>query len=85
MSLEEIARSAGVGIGTLYRNFPRGKEQLVSDALVEPILALRDKLQSLRAEENALHTHANQLRSQQATIAGLLAERISTRLPGRTP
>lgn len=35
VSLEEIARSAGVGIGTLYRNFPRGKEQLVSEALVE--------------------------------------------------
>jgi AcrR family transcriptional regulator len=34
VSLEEIARAAGVGIGTLYRNFPRGKEQLVSQALV---------------------------------------------------
>jgi AcrR family transcriptional regulator len=34
VSLEEIARAAGVGIGTLYRNFPRGKEQLVSEALV---------------------------------------------------
>ena len=37
VSLEEIARSAGVGIGTLYRNFPRGKEQLVSEALVEQV------------------------------------------------
>jgi AcrR family transcriptional regulator len=35
VSLEEIAKSAGVGIGTLYRNFPRGKEQLVSEALVQ--------------------------------------------------
>ena len=35
VSLEEIARSAGVGIGTLYRNFPRGKEELVCEALVE--------------------------------------------------
>lgn len=34
VSLEEIARCAGVGIGTLYRNFPRGKEQLVAEALV---------------------------------------------------
>ncbi len=37
VSLEAIARSAGVGIGTLYRNFPRGKEQLVSEALVEQV------------------------------------------------
>jgi AcrR family transcriptional regulator len=37
VSLEEIARSAGVGIGTLYRNFPRGKEQLVAEALVEQV------------------------------------------------
>src|ERR1039458_2402003 len=37
VSLEEIARSARVGIGTLYRNFPRGKEQLVSEALVEQV------------------------------------------------
>jgi AcrR family transcriptional regulator len=37
VSLEEIARSAGLGIGTLYRHFPRGKEQLVSEALVEQV------------------------------------------------
>jgi AcrR family transcriptional regulator len=33
VSLEEVARQAGVGIGTLYRHFPRGKEQLVAEAL----------------------------------------------------
>src|SRR5437764_7171008 len=33
VSLEEVARRAGVGIGTLYRHFPRGKEQLVAEAL----------------------------------------------------
>lgn len=33
-SLEEIARRAEVGIGTLYRHFPRGREQLVAEALV---------------------------------------------------
>jgi len=37
VSLEEIARRAGVGIATLYRNFPRGKEQLVSEALVDQV------------------------------------------------
>jgi len=37
VSLEEIARLAGVGIGTLYRHFPRAKEQLVSEALVDQV------------------------------------------------
>lgn len=36
-SLEEIARRAGVGIGTLYRHFPRGREQLVAEALVDQV------------------------------------------------
>jgi AcrR family transcriptional regulator len=35
--LEEIARRAGVGIGTLYRHFPRGREQLVAEALVDQV------------------------------------------------
>ncbi|MHB1989138.1 MAG: TetR/AcrR family transcriptional regulator [Acidimicrobiales bacterium] len=34
--LEEIARRAGVGIGTLYRRFPR-RESLVAAALIEKI------------------------------------------------
>lgn len=33
--LETVARSAGVGIATLYRHFPRGKEQLIVEALVD--------------------------------------------------
>jgi AcrR family transcriptional regulator len=36
-SLEEIARRAGVGIGTLYRHFPRGREQLFAEALVDQV------------------------------------------------
>ena len=36
-SLEEIARRAEVGIGTLYRHFPRGREQLVAEALIEQV------------------------------------------------
>jgi len=40
-SLEEIARSAGVGIGTLYRHFP------TRDALLEAVF--RDRIESLTA------------------------------------
>jgi AcrR family transcriptional regulator len=40
-SLEEIARSAGVGIGTLYRHFP------TRDALLEAVF--RDRIESISA------------------------------------
>lgn len=41
-SLEEVARRAGVGIGTLYRHFP------VREALLEALL--HERFESLRAE-----------------------------------
>ena len=37
--LEEIARRAGVGIGTLYRNFPT-REALIESVYVEQVLAV---------------------------------------------
>ena len=49
VSLEEIARSAGVGIGTLYRNFPRGKEQLVSEALIGQVSRYVEAAERARA------------------------------------
>jgi AcrR family transcriptional regulator len=45
-SLEEIARAAGVGIGTLYRHFP------TRDALVEQVY--RDALDRLSADADRL-------------------------------
>ncbi|MFL5841914.1 MAG: TetR/AcrR family transcriptional regulator [Thermoleophilaceae bacterium] len=39
VKVEEIARRAGVGVGTLYRRFP-GKEQLVSAILEERVAEL---------------------------------------------
>jgi AcrR family transcriptional regulator len=45
-SLEEIARRAGVGIGTLYRHFP------TRDALLEALL--RDRFDTLAARARAL-------------------------------
>jgi AcrR family transcriptional regulator len=44
--LEEIARRAGVGIGTLYRHFP------TREALLETLL--RDSFEALRAEADRL-------------------------------
>jgi AcrR family transcriptional regulator len=45
-SLEEIARQAGVGIGTLYRRFPR-REDLIAAVLAERYLKLAEFAQTL--------------------------------------
>ena len=45
-SLEEIARQAGVGIGTLYRRFPR-REDLIAAVLAERYLKLTECAQVL--------------------------------------
>jgi len=47
--LEEIARRAGVGIGTLYRRFP-SREQLISAALIDKITAYADAAEQALAE-----------------------------------
>jgi AcrR family transcriptional regulator len=47
--LEEIARRAGVGIGTLYRRFP-SREQLISAALIDKITAYADAAERALAE-----------------------------------
>jgi AcrR family transcriptional regulator len=47
--LEEIARRAGVGIGTLYRRFPC-REQLVSAALIGKITIYADAAEQALAE-----------------------------------
>jgi AcrR family transcriptional regulator len=40
-SLEDIARRAGVGVGTLYRNFPT-REALIEAVYVDEVVALQD-------------------------------------------
>ena len=50
-SLEEIARRAGVGIGTLYRHFP------TRQALLEAVF--RDEFEAMRAEGDALLASAS--------------------------
>src|SRR5713226_8945397 len=47
-ALEEIARRAGVGIGTLYRHYPN------RDALVEAVF--RDRVEAAKARADALMT-----------------------------
>src|SRR5438067_2370466 len=62
-SLEDIARRAGVGIGTLYRHFP------TRDALLETLLRARFDGQAERARE--LLTHPEPLNALQTWLAGL--------------
>jgi AcrR family transcriptional regulator len=84
-SLEEIARGAGVGIGTLYRHFP------TRDDLVEAVFHVRiDELQAL-AEEllasdvpgEALAVWLHAQLEQAATCRGLAAEAMLTMLADR--
>ena len=81
-SLEEIARGAGVGIGTLYRHFP------TRDDLVEAVFRDRvDELEALAAELLTSDTPGEALAiwlhaqlEQAATCRGLAAEAMLTML-----
>lgn len=72
-SLEEIARRAGVGIGTLYRHFP------TREALLVALLGERFEAQARAAEElledrdplDALRTFARSLLDAATTFRGL--------------
>ncbi len=64
-SLEDIARNAGVGIGTLYRHFP------TREALIESVLRDRFDTQAVRARE--LLTSDEPLAALRTWLAGLAA------------
>jgi AcrR family transcriptional regulator len=75
-SMEEIARAAGVGIGTLYRHFPT-REALVEAVFrdgVEQLQALADELLTSDAPGEALATWLRAQLVQAATCRGLAAE-----------
>jgi AcrR family transcriptional regulator len=75
-SMEEIARAAGVGIGTLYRHFPT-REALVEAVFrdgVEQLQALADELLASDAPGEALATWLRAQLAQAATCRGLAAE-----------
>jgi AcrR family transcriptional regulator len=54
--MEEIARQAGVGVGTLYRRFP-DRESLISAVARDSFLRVRDEVRAVAAQEpGAWHT-----------------------------
>src|SRR3984893_247972 len=74
-SLEDIARRAGVGIGTLYRHFPT-RHGLVEAAFQDRFDALRAEAQYLRGSPSpadALATWLNALLVQADAFRGLAA------------
>ena len=77
-SLEEIARRAGVGIGTLYRNFPN-RQTLLEAVYVNELQALcrtADELRDLPAWEalvSWLHRFVSYLSTKQALAQEMLS------------
>jgi len=71
-SLEAVAKAAGVGIGTLYRNFPTREAlfQAVYRHEVEQLIALAEELEGDRVE--AVRAWAHALIGLVATKRGLL-------------
>jgi AcrR family transcriptional regulator len=61
-SLEEIARRAGVGIGTLYRHFPT-RQALLEAVYRDQVEALRAKADELRESDSPDDALANWLRA----------------------
>jgi AcrR family transcriptional regulator len=84
-SLEEIARGAGVGIGTLYRHFPT-RDDLVEAVFhdrVAELEALAEELLASDAPGEALATWLHAQLDQAATCRGLAAEAMLTMLAHR--
>lgn len=61
--LEDIARDAGVGIGTLYRHFPT-RQDLLEEAFLEETLELRDRAETLMDSPTAIIALVDWLRIQ---------------------
>ena len=73
--MEEIARRAGVGVGTVYRHFPT-KEALLGELLAEKWRALRDTVQhSLDNEPDPWEAYAGALKRNAEIMAGDAAVR----------
>jgi AcrR family transcriptional regulator len=43
LQMEEVAERAGIGMGTLYRNFP-SREEMIAEIVLEQVAASRDDL-----------------------------------------
>jgi AcrR family transcriptional regulator len=73
VTLESIARDAGVGIGTLYRHFP-SREALVDAAYRSELARLCDSVPALLAEmpgDKAMRTWMNQFIEYMTTKRGM--------------
>ncbi len=84
-SLEEIARGAGVGIGTLYRHFPT-RDDLVAAVFhdrIDELEALAEELLTSDTPGEALATWLHAQLEQAATCRGLAAEAMLTMLAHR--
>jgi AcrR family transcriptional regulator len=81
-SLEEIARGAGVGIGTLYRHFPTRCDlvEAVFRDRVDELQAVAESLLTSAAPGAALETWLRAQLDQAATCRGLAAEAMLTML-----
>jgi AcrR family transcriptional regulator len=72
-SLEDIARRAGVGVGTLYRNFPT-REALIEAVYVDEVVALQqaardtEKLEPWDALRSWLHRYIEYVGTKRALI-----------------
>jgi AcrR family transcriptional regulator len=75
-SLDEIARRAGVGIGTLYRHFPTRRdllEAVLADS-IEALCAEAERLMAVTSPGDALATWLRDVVVHAATYRGLAAE-----------
>jgi AcrR family transcriptional regulator len=61
--LEDIARDAGVGIGTLYRHFPT-RQDLLEAAFLDEAVELRERAEKLAHEADSLGALVSWLRQQ---------------------
>jgi AcrR family transcriptional regulator len=84
-SLEEIARTAGVGIGTLYRHFPTRDDLVVAvfQDRVDELEELAEELLTSPEPGDALVTWLRAQLAQASTCKGLGAEAMLTMLADR--
>jgi AcrR family transcriptional regulator len=80
--MEEIARRAGVGVGTVYRHFPT-KEALLGELLAEKWRTLRGNVEhALEHEPDPWEAFSGALRRNAETMAGDRAVRGAIMLSG---
>lgn len=86
-SLEDVARRAGVGIGTLYRHFPT-RDDLLAVLLRNSFDALRSQADELLAEDDpmtALTLYLREMLVHASTFRGVPKSVKSTMHDGETP